>query len=134
MGGREDEVASSVEVGRRGEQVAVRYLKSRGYRILERNYRWNRAEIDVIALDGEVLVFVEVKTRGGEEFGTPARAVDRRKQNQIARVAAHYLQERRLGGTDCRFDVLALMEAPESGKLEINHIENAFWISRTYVV
>ena len=127
-------MASSVEVGRRGEQVAVRYLKSKGYRILERNYRWNRAEIDVIALDGEVLVFIEVKTRGGEEFGTPARAVDRRKQKQIARVAAHYLQERRLAGTDCRFDVLALLEKVESGKLEIEHIKNAFWISRTYVV
>ena len=127
-------VASTVEVGRRGEQAAARYLESRGYRILERNYRWQRAEIDVIALDGDVLVFVEVKTRKGEGFGPPARAVDRRKQRQIGRVAAHFLQERHLAGTDCRFDVLALMEMPETGDLEIDHIKNAFWIRRSFVV
>lgn len=127
-------MAVSHETGRRGEQVATRYLEGKGYRILETNYRWRRAEIDVIARDGDELVFVEVKTRKGRAYGSPEGAVDRRKQDRIAKVAAHYLQERGMEGVDCRFDVLALREAPKSGALAVDHFENAFWIDRRFVL
>ncbi|MCK4546498.1 MAG: YraN family protein [Candidatus Eisenbacteria sp.] len=121
-------------MGRRGEEAAVRHLEARGYRIIERNYRWHRAEIDVIAQHRGVLIFIEVKARRGEKFGSPERAVDQRKQSQIARVAAHYLRVRGLEGTDCRFDVLALMEAPDSSGWFIDHIQDAFWIEKRFVV
>ena len=133
--GRKRLLSDPKRLGKWGERRCERFLCGKGYRTLVRNYSCKMGEIDIIMVDGEgTIVFIEVKTRGGEEFGTPARAVDRKKQRQIARVAAHYLQERRLAGVDCRFDVLALMETAESGELEIDHIENAFWIGRTYVV
>jgi len=127
-------VVGSHEFGREGEQAAVRYLEAKGYRVLDTNYRWHRAEIDVIAKDGNQLVFVEVKARKGDSFGSPEGAVDRRKQDQIAKVAAHYLQMHGMEETDCRFDVLALRETPGSGNLVIDHFEDAFWIERRFML
>lgn len=127
-------MATSHEVGRRGERAAVQWLRDRGYRILETNYRWHRAEIDVIALDGGWVVFIEVKTRKVGVYGPPEEAVGRKKQNQIARVAAHYLQARGMEGMDCRFDVLALRETRDSGRIVVEHIKNAFWIDRRFVL
>ena len=80
------------EFGREGEETAVRFLRRKGYRILATNFRWHRAEIDIVAMDKGEMVFVEVKSRKGQSFGSPEGAVDRRKQQQIAKVAAHYLQ------------------------------------------
>lgn len=127
-------MTTSHEVGRRGERAAVRWLRERGYRILETNYRWRRAEIDVIARDGSQVVFVEVKTRKVTAFGSPEGAVDRRKQAQIAKVAAHYLQVRGMEGVDCRFDVLSLREGSRPGQISVEHFRNAFWIDRRFVV
>lgn len=90
------------------EQIAGRYLESQGYQILEYNYRCRLGEIDLIALDGEYLVFCEVKYRAGAGSGDPLEAVDGRKQKIIWRVAQQYLLHRHVGDVPCRFDVIGI--------------------------
>lgn len=99
--------------GRLGEDEAIRWLKARGYRIVERNYQCRLGEIDVVAMEGEVLCFVEIKARATRAFGTAIEAVSLAKQRKIARVASWYLSRARTDAP-CRFDVLALdlEEAP----------------------
>lgn len=106
--------------------MAARHLRNKGYQILERNYRWARGEIDIVARKDDMLVFVEVKTARGATFGPPETWVDQRKQQQIGQVAEHYLQEKQIKGVDCRFDVVAVTAQGKEWK--INHIENAFWL------
>src|SRR2546425_11636422 len=89
-------------LGEEGERAAARFLEARGYRILERNYRTRRGEIDLIAEDGRMLVFVEVKVRLDDRFGGPAAAITRAKQARIARLAQQYLVWRRVGDPPCR--------------------------------
>jgi putative endonuclease len=113
-------------IGEQGEENAVHFLKAKGYRILERNYRWERGEIDIIAQDGDVLVFVEVKTMAHEGFGSPESWVDRRKQEQIGRVAAGYLLDTDQQEVNCRFDVVAITQG--RNRREIRHLEDAFWL------
>jgi putative endonuclease len=114
-------------IGKEGEEDAVEYLEREGYFILERNFRAERGEIDIIARDGNTLVFVEVKTtvRGG--FGEPEEWVNQKKQTQIGKVAMGYLQEKRLENVDCRFDVVAVTKIGK--KTRIRHIEDAFWLN-----
>lgn len=123
----------SKNVGDRGEHLAVRYLEGEGYIILDRNYRFERAEIDVICysppdergLSGE-LVFAEVKTRSGTGFGRPEEAVSAAKRRHIVRAAQAYLHERRLEKARCRFDVISIL-LPPNGEPEIEHFRRAFW-------
>ena len=91
-----------------GEDLAARALESRGYAILERRYRTDRGEIDIVAEDGETLVFVEVKARADQEFGTAAECVTPAKQQRVARMALEYLASHGAGGRSCRFDVVAI--------------------------
>ena len=106
-------------LGRRGENAAARYLKRHGYKILERNYRTPFCEVDIIAKKGEIVAFVEVKTRESDLFGMPREAVNAPKQKLYIRAAQCYLS---LLSDDeiLRFDVI------EVYKGGINHIENAF--------
>ena len=120
----EDEYSGRV-LGKKGEEVAVDYLQKKGYRIVERGYRLFRGELDIIAYDRATLVFVEVKTRAGTEFGLPEEAVTPAKQNQIKRIAQGYLMERGLGDPNCRFDVLAILINGDDGPV-ITHFEDAF--------
>src|SRR2546426_10862020 len=92
-------------LGEEGERAAARFLEARGYRILERNYRTRRGEIDLIAEDGRMLVFVEVKVRLDDRFGGPAAAITRAKQARIARLAQQYLVGRRGGDRPWRVGV-----------------------------
>lgn len=110
--------------GREGEDVAVNYLTSSGYRIISRNYQSRNGEIDCIAEapDGS-LVFVEVKAGSGRSFGHPLFWVTRGKQRKIAGMARKYLAEHGIRHRSCRFDVIAVV----SGKIE--HIRNAFMTS-----
>ena len=110
--------------GTAGEDAAAEYLRRNGYRILKRNYRFMRGEIDIIAQDGFTLVFVEVKARHSNEFGTPEEAVTRRKQIQVRKIARGYLAERRIGDTDCRFDVIGIEY--ENGEARLRHVKDAF--------
>jgi putative endonuclease len=123
-------MASTSETGRRGEDVAAAHLEAKGYRVLDRNYRFGREEVDIVAFqptpadDGGVIVFVEVKARSGDGFGAPEAAVDRAKQQAILRVAEAYLHERRLMPSPTRFDVVAVRFG--NGEPVVTHFENAF--------
>lgn len=122
---------SAQSVGARGEDLAVDFLESKGYRVIDRNYRFSREEIDIVAFqpaerpqDGGQLVFIEVKTRRGHGFGRPEAAVDRSKQEAIMRTAEAYLHERRLVGSPSRYDVIAI--TLEGAEHTLEHFENAF--------
>ena len=116
---------SRLELGRAGEDAAVRHLEQSGYKILTRGFRMFRGEIDIIARDGETLVFVEVKTRTSEDFGRPEDAVTRSKQAQIRKIAQGYLILVNPGDVPCRFDVLAVERSPD-GDWIFRHYQNAF--------
>ena len=118
--------ARRVALGRMGEDLAARYLERQGLRLLERGFRSRHGEIDIVAEDGEVLVFVEVKTRSGGAFGTPGEAVDRRKQARMARSAVSYLLSRARGERPCRFDVVEVLSTGPGREARLNHIRNAF--------
>ena len=109
-----------------GEELAARHLTGQGYRIAERNWRAGKAgEVDIIAYDGPVLAFVEVKTRFDDSFGQPQSAITRGKQRQMALVAKRYLYQQELYGTvDCRFDVVAVTF--DQGQPHIELIKDAF--------
>jgi len=94
-----------------GEEIAVRELIARGYAILERRYRSEYGEIDIVAEDDETIVFVEVRARATEEFGTAAESITDGKKRRVTRMAADYLTRRRIGGRACRFDVVAVDNA-----------------------
>lgn len=111
-------------VGIEGEAVARRFLEGLGFRILEENFTCPLGEIDLIAQDGEVLVFVEVKARRSTRFGGPAEAVHARKQRQILRVAEAYMRERRLR-VPCRVDVVAVSFARGGSEPRVELIRNA---------
>ena len=117
---------SRLEVAKRGESLAVAHLKARGYAILERNYRALRGEIDLIAQDGDFIVFVEVKTRRSLKFGLPQTAVTPHKQRQISKVAVAYLKARNRFDAPCRFDVIAIHLSLRLELLKLEQIENAF--------
>lgn len=112
-------------LGTEGENAAVRFLKKRGYAILERGFRMIRGEIDIIARDGRTLVFVEVKTRHGRGFGEGEDAVTVAKQEQIRRIAQGYLSRKRCWNVPCRFDVIAV-SAEADGGWAVRHIKDAF--------
>lgn len=97
-----------VAIGRAGEEAAARFLIARGYRIVEQNVRFRSGEIDIVARDGATLVFIEVKTRRSSQFGTPAEAVNRTKQQRLIRLAELYLASRGIARTHCRFDVVSV--------------------------
>jgi putative endonuclease len=113
-----------MRTGKRGEDLAAAYLAEAGYRIVERNYRCIFGEIDIVAEEGETLVFVEVKSRRSEVYGEPQLAVGDEKQKKISRIAMHYLQERRLRHRLARFDVVAVKLPPAGLRIEL--IRNAF--------
>jgi putative endonuclease len=115
-------------LGKSGEQIASRFLRKKGYRILEMNYRTSRGEIDIIARNGQVLIFTEVKTRNSDFLESPLAAVTIKKQRQISMVAQEYLTINDLFDSEARFDVIAI-ELREGRQPHIEHIENAFDLS-----
>ena len=118
------------KLGKQGETHAADYLTQQGYRICERNYRADRKEIDLIAEDGQTLVFVGVKTRRSTAFGAPQSAVNQHKQQQMSRAALRYLQTHQLLDHPCRFDVIAILW--KNSGIEIEHIQNAFGLVGDY--
>lgn len=116
---------SRQRLGQSGEETVIRYLEKNGYTILIKNYRCKIGEIDIIARDGADLVFIEVKTRSGLGYGSPAAAVTIRKQRQITRAAQWYLAEQQLFDAPARFDVISVL-CGEANLPQIDHINNAF--------
>jgi len=111
-------------LGRLGEELAVRALTARGYRIRERNWRCTAGELDIVAEDGDVLVFIEVKTRRGREYGTPEEAVTPAKQARLVELAATYVQESGWQ-SDWRIDVVAVELMPDGRLSRLDVIRNA---------
>ncbi len=115
---------SRISTGKVGEDLAADYLIHHGCQIIARNYRKRLGEIDIIARDGEYLVFVEVKTRRGARYGSPFDAVNWRKQQQISKVALAYMIQYNLMDTAVRFDVVGVYLSDAAPKVE--QIQNAF--------
>lgn len=107
--------------GQVGEDMAIDYLVTQGYTIVDRNYQVKKGEIDCVARDRDgTLVFVEVKSAGSPSYGHPFSWINRAKQRKLVIMARHYLYNKHLGHTACRFDAIAIMD----GKVE--HLKNAF--------
>jgi putative endonuclease len=118
-------MGSTYEAGSHFESLAGAYLAEKGYRVVERNFRFGHKEIDIIALDGETIVFVEVKGRAGPGMGLAGECVDSRKIRHIVTAARAYLWKRRLTNKPCRFDVLCV-NLVGNRDAEFVHIRNAF--------
>jgi putative endonuclease len=112
--------------GTRSERAAARFLKRLGYRILARNYSCPHGELDLVGLDGKCIVFVEVRSTGGEDLTRPAASVGDAKQKRLTNLALHFLQQHRLLDRPARFDVLALSWPEGRRHPEIVHYPNAF--------
>ena len=111
-------------LGKRGEDLACAELEKRGYVIVDRRFRTRCGELDIVARDGGVLVFVEVKARSGSNFGTPFESITWKKRQRLSQMAASYLFVRRLAGVACRFDVVAVVE--RQGMQTIELLRGAF--------
>jgi putative endonuclease len=107
-----------------GEDLALRYLLRHGYRLVERNFRKRRGEIDLIVRNEDTLVFVEVKLRRSTGFGDPLEAVTTRKQATIRSLAEQYLADNRPDFNTLRFDVVGILATPT--EIRVDHIEDAF--------
>ena len=112
------------ELGKKGEEIAIRFLKKRGYRILEKNYVCKMGEMDIIAREKDTLAFIEVKTRTSTAFGPPQLAVNLTKQMQLSKVALYFLKEKKLEDVKARFDVVAILLRPTGEEIEL--IKDAF--------
>lgn len=110
--------------GRKGEDLATEYLMQKGYRIIQRNVTFMKNEIDIIARDKNEIVFVEVKERATDVFGSPYEKVDRKKQELIIKVADNYIRKNDIN-FEARFDIVSIVDI-DSEKPKIEHIINAF--------
>jgi putative endonuclease len=119
-------------VGSQGEKIARSYIKKQGMKILEENYRAIKGEIDIIANDGECIVFIEVKTNTRMSEFPPEIRVNRAKQEQIGKIAQMYLMKTQQTDAYCRFDIISVILQPKNKNqpYEINHIKDAFWLQK----
>ena len=110
--------------GSKGEDLAVKYLMKKGFKIVKRNFVFGRGEIDIVAEDGNILVFVEVKARKSNAYGTPEESITVGKRRQLRRIAEGYMYVNKIDNRECRFDAIAIEY--KEGKAEIRHLVNAF--------
>jgi putative endonuclease len=124
---KQAEKRSNRSEGSRGEVFARNYLLQQGWTILQAPYECTVGEIDIIALDGDALVFVEIKTRTSRAYGDPVLAVTRNKQKRMIKTARHYLAHAQpTGFIFCRFDVMGLTPIDHSADYNVNHLRDAF--------
>jgi putative endonuclease len=114
------------ELCKKGEALAGKILKKKGYKILKRNYVSKYGEIDIVAYDRGIICFVEVKTRRSENYGPPELAVTKEKRKRIVRTALNYLTINNIEDTDCRFDVVSILYKEDVNKPDIELLESAF--------
>lgn len=117
---------SRKDLGKWGEEVAAQFLQQQGFTILQRNFRAERGEIDIIAREGEEVVFVEVKTGSSKTYGPPEEWITRSKQRQLYKVASLFIEQNPDLQVDYRFDVVVIDGDP--GGYEIRHYRNAFYL------
>jgi putative endonuclease len=115
-----------LSLGAKGEKAAARYLRKAGYHVVARSQRSRLGEIDLVAVDGRTVVFVEVKTRASHDAGHPADAIDADKQRRLTRAALGYLKRHGLLECSARFDVIAITWPANGRRPVIEHIQNAF--------
>lgn len=120
-----DRVRAKDAIGQYGERVAVAHLLDAGWVVLERNWRCPGGEVDIVATDGDVLVFCEVKTRSTAAYGDPCEAVSRTKAARIRRLALHWLATSERSWPEVRFDVLSVLRQ-RSGAALVRHLPGAF--------
>lgn len=113
-----------IELGKEGEEVAVNLLINKGFDVIERNYKWKNAEVDIICKKNGLLIVVEVKTRNSIALGEPYLSVTRSKQRQIIKVTNHYIEQNNVQ-EEIQFDVISIILNQHQTKIE--HIENAFY-------
>lgn len=113
------------KLGNRGERIAASFLRKQGCQIIEKNYHSFLGEIDIVAKEGESIVFVEVKTRRSTDFGLPEEALSYDKRRRLSKLALNYLAHRRIEGSNCRFDVVSILMDNNKVK-HIELIKNAF--------
>lgn len=118
-------MAKHNSLGIEGEQLAVAHLLKEGYEILAENYRFDKAEVDIIARTGDTLVIVEVKTRSTPDFGLPQEFVKPKQKRQLLKVADFYINDQNLFEVEARFDIIAIVINKQGVRLE--HLENAFY-------
>jgi putative endonuclease len=118
---------STKQSGDEGEEIAVEYIVEKGYEIIDRNYRYGKGELDIIAKDPETgeTVFIEVKSKKNLEFGDPVYSVTKNKIKQIKRMAELYLYDKEIDEIDCRFDVITVLLRGKQKPI-IEHYINAF--------
>jgi putative endonuclease len=116
------------ELGRWGEERAAQHLESIGYKILERNWRCRRGEIDLIAQTDDMLVFVEVKTRRGRDFGMPEEAITRKKVKRLLELGQYYLLEKDREDVDWRVDMVAVELDRAGNLLRCEHVPDIAWL------
>ncbi|WP_024796704.1 YraN family protein [Tomitella biformata] len=122
---RAEAQSDAVALGVRGERLAAAYLEGQGWTVLDRNWRCRNGELDLVAMDGDEIVFVEVKTRRGTGFGMPGEAVTNQKAQRIRRLASLWLTARREVWSYVRFDVIGIV-VPITGDASLEHYEGAF--------
>ncbi len=115
-----------IALGKLGEIIALRFLKKKGYKILEKNFSSPLGEIDIIAQDKEVICFIEVKTRGSTAFGLPEEGITSQKRKHLTRIAQFYLKRWGLTNKNCRFDVVSILINKSGRKPQIRLIQDAF--------
>lgn len=113
------------DLGKAGEEVALKYLKRKKFKIIKKGFRLYKGEIDVIAYDRKTLVFIEVKTRRSRNFGLPEESVTTAKQRQIKKIAQGFIAFNNLENVECRFDVISLILKKNDGYF-ISHFKDAF--------
>ncbi len=113
-----------IELGKAGEDYAARYLEKQGYLILERNWKWGREELDIIARDGDFIVIAEVKTRHSDRFSDPGTCVNPKKQRILARAAQAYIRYHSMLG-EIRFDIIIIVL--KYNTITVSHVRDAFY-------
>jgi putative endonuclease len=114
----------NLKLGTDGERAALKFLKRKGFRVLERNFRAKGGEIDLICLNGECIVFVEVKSRSSFNFGHPVEAITEFKKEKLLKTAYLYLTQKNLIGKPFRFDLVSIVWGKEGKIREISHLKN----------
>jgi putative endonuclease len=116
-------LAKHIELGKKGEILAVEYLQGKGYQIIEKNWKYKRKEIDLIARKNNLIIVVEVKTRSSDAFGHPEEAVNRTKQKYLIEAADQYLQQLNYDA-EVRYDIISIILSGED--INISHFKEAF--------
>jgi len=119
---------STVEKGKWAEDHACRFLEDSGYRVLDRNYRFMKAEVDIVAFIPNEIVFVEVRSLQKTLFGRPAETISDKKKQLLYEGAEAWLYERKMDGARIRFDVISVIGDYNDENPEIDHFKNAFWL------